>query len=490
LSDAARRAGAYLASMTRTHVLLFVAAGLALAALVSGGTTGGFAGGGRAGSGGVVPPGSAPLPSTAPAGQRTQLFRGQGAGMTLEARLSADRVLGGSSTVYLDTNVLAAQSELKPTRVPVNLALALDRSGSMSGNKLEQAKRAAQALVGALTDGDRLAVISFGSDVTVYPSTRIDASTRAELLRWIGGIQDSGGTNISGALEAASEQLRRSREGYKVSRVILLSDGQPTEGRTSAAELKDLVAAARRDDITTSAFGVGLDFNSRLMSDLAGAGAGNYAFIEDANHLAPMFEKDLLNAAATLARNVELELRPKAGVALADVPGHEWRSTGSGYRVPLYDFAGGQTAQALLRLDLTGVPAEGHFAFGELVLRFVRVSDGTVQEVPVAFSAEATSSSSEVQAHSDALMVETVQKMEVAKQLASAAAAYESGDRDKAVSIFDGIRRQFGMSADALAGDDLTAVQGRMRQGGSTGAAEAKQLTNKTMKSFGQNNTY
>ena len=126
----------------------------------------------------------------------------------------------------------------------------------------------------------------------------------------------------------------------------------------------------------------------------------------------------------------------------------------------------------------------------QLTLRFTSVADGTAREVVVPLSAEATTHGSDVSAHADGPMVETVQRMEVAKQLAMAATAYESGHKDQAVGIFDSIRRQFGLSADALAGDDLVAVENRMRQGGSEGSTAAKSLTSKTMKSFGQNNTY
>jgi len=80
--------------------------------------------------------------------------------------------------------------------------------------------------------------------------------------------------------------------------------------------------------------------------------------------------------------------------------------------------------------------------------------------------------------------------MEVSKQMAAAASAYESGNREQAYNIFDGIRRQFGMSADALADDDLALTERRMRAGDADGARAAKSLTDKTMKNFGQNNTY
>lgn len=476
--------------MTRTHFLLFTAAGLALLALVSGGLP--QSPGGHPGSPGGHPgsPGSAVLPSTAPAGHRTALAQASAGALSVDARLSSDRVLAGSSTMYVEVNVAAAAAERRAERLPVNLALALDRSGSMSGNKLAQAKRAALALVEALKDGDRLAVVSFGSDVRVFPSTLVTGSSRADLRNFVEQIVDQGGTNISGALESATEEVKRHREGYRVSRIILLSDGQPTEGLTSPSDLKRLVQRAREEQISTSAFGVGLDFNSQLMSDLANGGAGHYAFIEDASQLASLFERDLETAAGTVARQVELWLKPRPGVALVDVPGYEWSPSGAGFRVGLYDFAHGQKAQALLKLELAGVPAEGRFPLGELSLRYVGAENGLVKEAPLSLAAEATGRAGEVQAHSDAKVLELAQRMDITRHLAAAASAYESGDRTKALGIFDGIRKQFGMSADALAGDDLAATERQLRAGDAEGARAAKSLTNKTMRNFGQNNVY
>ena len=472
--------------MTRTHFLLLSAGALCLVALV--------AGNGRGFSttpGGSTAAANAVLTSTMPSGQRTAQQQASDGALKLEARLSSDRVLSGSSTLFVETNVAALASERPSVRLPVNLALALDRSGSMSGQKMEQARRAALALVDALKDGDRLAVVAFGSDVTVFPSTRVDAFGRAQLKGFVEKIQDQGSTNISGALEAASDEVRKNREGYRVSRVILLSDGQPTEGLTRAEDLRWLVESARtRDDVTTSAFGVGLDFNSRLMSELANAGAGHYAFIEDATAMASVFERDLATASNTVARRVELELKAPSGVEVVEVPGYRVTRTADGYKVSLYDFSGGQTAQAMLRLQLSGMPTEGDVALGSLVLRYVGATDGVTREVPVKLSAVATSSASEVQAHSDPQLITLSQRMEVSKQMAAAASAYESGNREQAYSIFDGIRRQFGMQADALAGDDLALTERRMRTGDAEGARAAKSLTDKTMKNFGQNNTY
>lgn len=478
--------------MNRTHAVLSAAAALTFAALAARSPAPATGPRSQVEQALVAPEPPAPAVPMSKATAVASTGHASGAGpLALSARLSSARVLAGRSTVWLEATVGAeAVATGRTERQPVNLALALDRSGSMAGTKLAQAKRAAEALIAALGPQDRLAIVAFGSDVTVMPSTRADADGREALQRFVGGIADSGGTNISAALVQARSELLRHREAYRVSRVILLSDGQPTEGQTGEGELKALVRAARAEDITTSAFGVGLDFNSGLMGALAYAGAGFYAFIEDAAQLATLFEKDLSTASSTVARRVEVWVKPRPGVTVADVPGHEGTRVGEAYRVGLYDLSGGQSAQLLARLELAGAPADGAVELAEVKLRYLDLESDRPQEEAFALSAQATLDPADVEAHADAQVVERAKKVDVARQLQQASAAYQRGDRGSALDIFGNIRRQFGMSADALAGESLDDAEKKLRSGGNDGARTAKDLTAKTMKSFGQNNTY
>ena len=461
--------------MNRTTVLLASAAVLCVIALTGGSRT--------------TAPKLAAGPHVPPAPVRPLAAVSPGATLTLTAQLSSGRVLAGESTVYAKVDLRSGTGGRAASRVPVNLALAIDRSGSMSNGKLQQAKQAAVALLDQLQPGDRLAVIAFDDAMQTYPSTLISAWNKGELRRFIDQIYEAGGTNISGALEAGHAQLQPWANEYQVSRVVLLSDGQPTVGRTSTTELAQLAAAARERKISTSAFGVGLDFSAEVMRELASRGGGGFTFVENAANLGPAFARELGDASQLLARDVAVELELPPGVSLEDVPGHTFSRRGGGVvEVPIYDFGPGQSAQLLLRLKVSA-PAEGLVSLGEVRARFFDVQARAAAQVEQQLTAAVTGDANEVNAASNTEVMEMVKAVDITTRVQQAQAAYERGDTTSAFDIMANTRRLFGMSADALAGDEAS-IEGNWRRGGEDARRANLNLNKKTMKNFGENNAY
>src|SRR5690606_22829637 len=113
---------------------------------------------------------------------------------------------------------------------PVNVALCIDTSGSMEGKAIEEARRAAIELVGALKNGDRLAVIAFHTKTeVVVPSTALDEEVRAEAIAAIGALEAIGTTDLAGGLEAALSEIEQSYDEAGVNRLVLLGDGVPNQ---------------------------------------------------------------------------------------------------------------------------------------------------------------------------------------------------------------------------------------------------------------------
>src|SRR5206468_7602583 len=140
----------------------------------------------------------------------------------------------------------------------VNLAVVLDRSGSMAGEKLENARRAAHELVDRLNEKDRLAFVTFGSNVTpLFPSTPCSGEAKAQMHRAIDKIYDMGGTNLSGGLEAGLREVKAHAGEYPVNRVVLISDGEANEGVTSHEGLVAISRHALRSGVSVTALGVG-----------------------------------------------------------------------------------------------------------------------------------------------------------------------------------------------------------------------------------------
>ncbi len=462
--------------MNRTHLLLLSAAVLTLLAVVAGSATHSST------------PTFARAPVPYPRAERTPLAQLAGAGpLTLTATPSSDHVLAGDSEVYVRVNVAPAADHETP-RQPLHLAIAIDQSGSMAGPKIDQARVAASALLDQLQRGDTLSIIAFSTAVNVFPTTVVDEASLERMRQFISAIQPDGSTNIADALMAAHAELMHA-EGAGMRRIVLLSDGRPNVGISTPAGLRSLVDGFRTDDISTSAFGIGFDYDGTLMQSLADHGGGNYAFIENFDKTSVALTNEVRDAARTVARQVALQVMLPEGVTLRDAPGHWFSGSGGVLRVPLYDFACGQSAQVMLKLRVGSAAGSGAVKLADLTVGYIDAQQGTpLRSSAVHLVATGTTDPEVVSSGADAEVLGVVKKLDVNVRLAEAEAAYESGNSSKALGLLDGIRSVFGASADALAGDDLVSVRQSWAHGGDEGSLATKSLMRKTMKNFGQNN--
>lgn len=417
---------------------------------------------------------------------------GDGA-LSFAGKLSGAYVQAGPSEAFAHLEVKAKPVQ-KKARVPVNLALVVDRSGSMRGQKLNDAKNAARELVRQLTADDRLALIHYGTDVTTFSSTQVTEEAREKLLSFIDSIQDDGSTNTSGALDAAAMQVRGYMAAYKVSRIILLSDGQPTTGLVSEPELTGLARNLRAEGLAVSALGVGEDFNERLMQGIAEQGGGFYGFLADSAHLAEVFTRELEQATGTVARGVALTLELPPAVKDVEVLGLGATREGTTVRVPLYDMAGGQSARVVVKLTLE---TEAHPAKLPLLLatlRYVDVERDANAEARLTLEAGVTEDAALVRANLDKEVRVHATRALGAKELRAAAEAMKSGDKTRALGLMDNARRIFGASASALSGELADVERTRAAYSSEKDEAavrrRAMDLNRKTMKSFGQENSY
>ncbi len=326
--------------MNRTGVFLATAGILTLLAVVAGP---------RLTGGGVATPG---IP------QPTRPSTNGSVSMT--TRLSHPFVALGTQDVFATVDLRGV--ELSEPRSAVNLALVIDRSGSMSGFKLEQAKQAARQLISQLGDKDRLAIVHYGSDVKSLDGLLATAENKATLLAFVDGIWDDGGTNIAAGLTTGRDVLLSRRGDSKVNRLILISDGQPTEGVTETAALTAIVREIRGYGVSVSSIGVGDDFNEQLMEAVAEVGAGAYAYLQDASQLAAIFQKDLNAAGTQVARGVSVTFRVPKGAQLQRVLGYSQvarRADGDSelVTVSLPDFSASQQERVVAHFTVTAASA-------------------------------------------------------------------------------------------------------------------------------------
>ncbi|MBL9037913.1 MAG: VWA domain-containing protein [Archangium sp.] len=376
--------------------------------------------------------------------------------LSLTGKLSHPYLVAGTRDVFTTLEVSAVDVP-GAARTPVNFAMVIDRSGSMGGAKIEHARRAAEKLVDLLGPNDRLAIIDYGTDVHVTPGRFVTEENRAILRRAVRAITDEGGTNIGEALLAGEKQLAVARSDFRVNRLLLVSDGQPTVGLTSAQGLANVVQRIRRSGLSVTALGVGTDFNEDLMQRLASLGGGAYGFIDNTEDTARLFEKDLQQAAKVVATNVEVRVKLPPGVALRQVFGREARTEGNVVHIPLSDFSAKQVERLVLHLS-ANAPAGAatvDVASADMTYRDVLAERDASDAVSLA--AVVTPDATLAEAKRDATAVVLANRARAAQNYQKAATAMERGDFDSASQLIRGNDALF-EEAEAVGGKDVMAA--------------------------------
>ncbi len=234
-------------------------------------------------------------------------------------------------------------------RRPLNLALVIDRSGSMGGTKLSYARKAARFLAGQLTGADRLAIVTFDDQVTVLVPSR-PAVDPQPFIAAINTIHSGGCTALHDGWLAGAEQVAAQLEPSALNRVLLLSDGQANSGLTDTEQIAAHVAGLTQRGISTSAFGLGLDFDEDLMGAIAAAGDGTLAHIENPRQLPDLYASELQGLANTAGRKVSIGIRAKNGAEMVDVLNDLPRTSYGNHQLPSLRF--GQELSVGVRLRL------------------------------------------------------------------------------------------------------------------------------------------
>lgn len=269
--------------------------------------------------------------------------------------------------VTLDTHGLGVAA-----RVPTDFVVVFDRSGSMSGEKIEYGKQALRQLIGRLDDNDRFALVAYDSQVEVrVPLLGVASNSRSAWLAEVDRLATAGGTNISAGLDSGLEQLARGRESSRASRVLLLSDGLANEGATSVPELLLRAQSIVRRDSVLTTVGIGADFDERVMTSLAKGGAGAFYYLAKLETLSPLLDAELKTASQTYARGAELSIQLPPSVRLLSASGGTSVQSGDQVVVPVGSLYGEQTRSLWLTLK---VPTERpeDTELGSISLRYRR----------------------------------------------------------------------------------------------------------------------
>ena len=278
------------------------------------------------------------------------------AGETLNLKLVPERdlvVKNRPQEIVVKIDLSAIADKARAHRTPLNLAVVLDRSGSMEGPKLEKAKQAAMLLVDRLAPDDVFSFVVYSDDARVLvPAQRVD--DKDALKQKIERIQADGSTALYAGVKRGAEEIDGYLSSKRINRVILLSDGLANVGPSSPRELRRLGSDLAERGISVTTIGVGDDYNEDLMAGLAEASDANYYYVKDTEKLPEIFARELGELLTVCARDVRIEVVCPDGVKPLGFIGRAEKFEGQKATVNLSQFTSGQDRYVMLRCVVDG----------------------------------------------------------------------------------------------------------------------------------------
>lgn len=322
-------------------------------------------------------------------------------------------------------------------RSPINLALVIDRSTSMSGDRIEKAREAAILAVNMLNPTDTLSVVAYDNSAEVIiPATKV--SNKPALIASIQQhIRPQGMTALFAGVSKGIGQVGKHLNNEQVNRIILLSDGQANVGPTSISELAELARIAAKQGIAITTIGLGNDYNEDLMTAIAGYSDGNHAFVASSADLETAFTKEFQDVMSVVAQDVIVQIKTGDRVKPVRLLGRDGEISGNVVNVKLNQLYSNQEKYVLLEV----IPAQGtdkqQKNLADVSVSYLNLNskqqDQVNERVTVSYSQSAAKVSDAVQ--QEVLAESEIQKTALAND--EAIRLIDAGHKDEAKKVLE-----------------------------------------------------
>lgn len=369
---------------------------------------------------------------------------GEEAPIILEAKGSHNIILAADGDKKSDYSIsvhYGAPLKMIGEALPLNIAIVIDRSGSMADKgKIEFAKNAAKTFLQQLNNKDRVALIEYDDQVEVLSDSVIVGENREALLKKIDLIETRGATNLSGGMSEGAKQIEKFMDDNTITRVLLLSDGLANTGIADLPSVTRLSEDLGRKGIQVTTFGLGADFDEEMMTRIADSSGGNYYFIAGANQIAGLFEQERKALSTVVAKKVRLTLDIGNRFAIDQVYGYPFRKQGGKIIIELPDIYSGQNRKVIFNLkpklkEGTNIPV------AIATLEYVAVSkDHPLRKEEATITASVTRDKSVYEKSANADVIAETAKALSAQKIQEAMKTYSSGNLQGANSLLDGAR--------------------------------------------------
>jgi len=376
-----------------------------------------------------------PTPTPAPAGFKPGisdvLF---GNLVRLRARTSHSFIpTNNHEPMYLQLD-LDAKNKGQGTRSKLAIAIVIDRSGSMDGVKMQQTRKATQALIDRLANDDQVAIVSYADNVQInLHLSQVEDVGRDSVSQIVNELYPAGGTNLSSGLKAAIRILKDGRNSNTVKRVIIMSDGNANQGITSPHRLSQIVRNARHAGVSVTSMGVGLDFNEDLMTQLAENGGGRYHFVEDANSIQAALATEFRGLSQVVAQQLEVQLNLPKHVELVKVFGFPiTKKNKRTITIPVGDISKGEHRQILAELRVSS-SKQGYLPVSRIRMSYMQAKPKKKVNLAKNLTVAVSNNSKNLSKAENLTVIETVSTILAAQTRIEVAKDYARGDVDGAL---------------------------------------------------------
>jgi len=259
-------------------------------------------------------------------------------------------VVGADGQTYVGIWITAPDEPVRRERAPMDVSLVIDVSGSMAGEKIANARSAAQSLLETLRNGDIVSIYAFSDDVyEIAAPMVVGEGTRGDLIRRVAQLRDLGSTNLFGGLAAGLARMQQAPASHPIRRVIVISDGQANVGPSDPVSLGNLAAGGTESHAQVTAIGVGLDYDENTLGQLAVRSQGRLYHLANPSQMAAILREEMGLLASTFATDVMIEVQPAPGVIIVDGLTMGSSMSGNTLRIPVGNLVAGQSRELLFR---------------------------------------------------------------------------------------------------------------------------------------------
>jgi Ca-activated chloride channel family protein len=276
-----------------------------------------------------------------------------------------------SNRIYLRLSLKSDVAKKRDKRSPVNVALVIDRSGSMTGDRIAAAKKGAHVALERLSSDDIVSLVSYNHEVDLLAPAAPVGGSRDKLERAIEKLTADGTTALYAGVKEGGEQVKEFRSDTKVNRVILLSDGLANVGPSSPREVAELGRELASKGISVTTIGLGLEYNEDLMQRLAAASDGNHVFVERPSDLAEIFDREFGDALSIAAQDLTITIECRVGFKPTRVLGREAEISGQRITLKLNQLQADNERYVVVELEAPKGEAAGDRDVAEVGVEYL-----------------------------------------------------------------------------------------------------------------------